>query len=184
MDWLFQNLSQSATDVQLEEFFSQCCTKKNNSLLFMTILQSFPPEFISARAIEFIEAIANTCDEGITKASLFRQLGNILSLFPPPEDLRLKIFNAAWKTIQTITNVDDYISCIELWSAFISFSFNIEVINKFFGEIATRTSSKRAFERLYNELQGIFDKILSNTTNFHGVLTMVCIFLCCLKSFF
>lgn len=170
---MIQNFSCLATDIELEEFLTHCKEKKNNSLLLLTILHSLRPEFITARALEFVMVLADTNSEGITKGSLFRQLGNILSLFPPPIEQRVNVFKEAWKTVNTITNVSDYIACVELWSPFIASSFDIATVNKFFGDILIRVTLKRAFERFYNELQGIVDKTVSNVKDFQGLLSMV-----------
>lgn len=170
---MVQNLSLTATDVQLEDFLTQCKDKKNNSLLMMTILHSFRPEFVTARAMEFVMTLADTSSEGITKGALFRQLGNIISLFPPPIDQRPIVLNEAWKTINTITNAGDYVACVELWSQFIAANFNIETVNKFFGDVLARVTPRRAFEMLYNELQGIMDKTVTNVRDFYGLLNMV-----------
>lgn len=170
---MVQNFSAIATDVQLEEFLVQCKEKKNNSLLLMTILHSFRPEFITSRAIEFVLILSDTNNEGITKGALFRQLGNIFSLFPPPIEQRVNVFNEAWKTVNTITNVSDYMTCVELWAPFIASSFDIATVNKFFGDILVRVTNKRAFERFYNELQGVVDKTVDNVTDFQGLLSMV-----------
>lgn len=173
---MVQNVSAIATDVQLEEFLMQCKEKKNNSLLLMTILHSFRPEFITTRAIECVLILSDTNNnEGISKGALFRQLGNIFSLFPPPIEQRVKVFNEAWKTVNTITNINDYVACVELWSPFIASSFDIETIDKFFGEILVRVTLKRAFERFYNELQGLVDKTVENVKDFQGLLSMVSI---------
>jgi hypothetical protein len=170
---MMQNFSSFATDIQLDDFLNNCKDKKNNSLLLLTILHSFRPEFITSRAIEFVNILADTSNEGITKGSLFRQLGNIISLFPPPPEQRQSVLNEAWKTINTITNVGDYVSCVELWSQFIAGNFNVDVINKFFGDILVRVTPKRAFEGYYTELQGVVDKTVANVRDFHGLLSMV-----------
>lgn len=176
LDFIVQNYAVSANDVQLHEFLAQCKDKKNSSLLLLTILHSFRPEFISSKVIEMVSILADTNNEGITLGCLFRQLGNIVSLFPPPVEQRVLLFNEAWKTISTITNVKDYISCIELWSQYIASNFDITTLNTFFYDILTRVTPKRAFEKYYNELQGIMDKVVSNVTDFHGLMNMVCIY--------
>jgi hypothetical protein len=172
LDWIFQNYAACASNVQLEELLNHCKDKKNNSLLFLTLLHSFRPEFITSRAMDFVKVIADTNNEGITTGTLFRQLGNIISLFPPPLDERVKTFNEAWKSISTITNISDYMQCIEMWSIFIANNFDISTLNSFFGDIVTRITQKRAFEKHYTELQGIIDKVASNIKDFHGFLSM------------
>jgi hypothetical protein len=170
---LLQNFSSTASDVVLEDFLHQCKEKKNNSLLLVTVMQSFRPEFISAVSLEMVNILAEADNEGITRGNLFRQFGNIVSLFPPPIEQRLMVLNEAWKTINTITNVIDYVSCVELWSKYVSENFDCEIVNKFLGDILIRVGQKRAFERHYVELQGLVDKMISSTKDFEGLLTIV-----------
>lgn len=177
LDWIVQNVTSHANDIQLEELLIQCKEKKNNSLLLLTLMHSFRPEFISLRAVEIVSILADANSEGITKGTLFRQLGNIVSLFPPPVDQRVAVFNEAWKTVNTITNIGDYMSCIELWSQYIASNFDTSTIDQFFGEIISRVTPRRAFERHYIELQGIVDKVVSNVKDFHGFLNMVKIYI-------
>lgn len=136
-------------------------------------MQSFRPEFIAVKSLEIVATLADSNYEGITQGALFRQLGNILSLFPPPLDQRLMVLNEAWKTINTITNVADYVSCVELWSQYVSVNFDSSIINKFFGDILVRITQKRAFEKHYGELQGIVDKVVTSNTDFEGLMAMV-----------
>lgn len=168
-----QNFASTASDVILEDLLNQCRDKKNNSLLLITLLHSFRPEFISARSLDIVAILADANSDGVTRGTLFRQLGNILSLFPPPLEQRLMVLNEAWKTISTITNVSDYVSCVELWAQYVSANFDSSIVNKFLGDILTRVGIKRAFERHYTELQGLIDKIVSNIQDFEGLLAMV-----------
>lgn len=173
LDWIVQNFSSTAGDIVLEDLLNQCREKKNNSLLLITLLHSFRPEFISTRSLTIVEILADSNSDGVTRGTLFRQLGNILSLFPPPFEQRLMVLNEAWKTISTITNVSDYVSCVELWAQYVSANFDSSIVNKFLGDILTRVGIKRAFERHYTELQGLIDKIVSNIQDFEGLMAMV-----------
>jgi len=173
LDWIVQNFASNATDVMLEELLIQCKERKNNSLLLMTIMHSFRPEFLAIRSLDLVAILADSASEGITRGALFRQLGNILSLFPPPIDQRLMVLNEAWKTINTITNVGDYVSCVELWSQYVAANFDSDIVNKFLGDILIRVTQKRAFERYYPELQGLVDKIVTNIRDFEGLMAMV-----------
>lgn len=157
----------------MEDFLIQCEAQRNNSLILMSVMQSFRPEFVSAKALDFVAILSKADNEGFSRGSLFRQLGNILSLFPSPIDERLMVLNEAWKTVNTITNVDDYVSCIELWAKFVAENFDCEIINKFLGDILLRVGQKRAFERHYQELQGLVEKTVMNTKDFEGLLTIV-----------
>lgn len=139
----------------------------------MTIMTSFRPEFLSLRSLDLVSILADANCEGVTRGTLFRQLGNILSLFPPPLEQRLMVLNEAWKTINTITNIADYISCVELWSQYVSANFDSSIVNKFLGDILIRVTLKRAFEKHYAELQGLIDKVVSNTQDFEGLMALV-----------
>lgn len=173
LDWIVQNFSSNVNDVVLESLLNQCKEKKNNSLLLMTAMHSFRPEFLAARSFDMVAILADATNEGITRGALFRQLGNILSLFPPPLDQRLMVLNEAWKTINTITNVSDYVSCVELWAQYVAANFDSTIVNKFLGDILIRVTQKRAFERHYAELQGIVDKIVTNIRDFEGLMALV-----------
>jgi hypothetical protein len=173
LDWILQNFTNYADDEQLRDLIAQCMNKKNGAMLFLSLLHSLQPEFVTSRAIEFVKYISDTNNEGVTKAALLRQLGNIVSLFPPVAEHRSNLLNETWKIVNTITNSDDYISCVELWSQFIAANFDSASINNFFDGILNRISSNRTFERYYNELQGILDKIVCNVTDFHGLLIVV-----------
>lgn len=173
LDFIVQNFASTASDVLLEELLNQCSDKKNNSLLLITLMHSFRPEFIAVRSLDLVSVLADANNEGITRGALFRQLGNILSLFPPPIEQRLMVLNEAWKTINTITNVSDYISCVELWSQYVAANFDSAIVNKFLGDILVRITQKRAFEKHYTELQGIVDKVVTNIIDFEGLIAMV-----------
>ena len=173
LDFIVQNFASIASDIVLEDLLNQCADKKNNSLLLITLMHSFRPEFISAKSFDLVSFLADANNEGITRGALFRQLGNILSLFPPPHEQRLMVLNEAWKTINTITNVSDYVSCVELWSQYVAMNFDSAIVNKFLGDILVRVTQKRAFERHYAELQGIVDKIITNIIDFEGLMAMV-----------
>lgn len=136
-------------------------------------MHSFRPEFLAVRSLELVAILADCNNEGISRGALFRQLGNILSLFPPPLEQRLMVLNEAWKTINTITDVADYVSCVELWSQYVAANFDSSIVNKFLGDILLRVIPKRAFEKRYAELQGMVDKIVTNITDFEGLMAMV-----------
>lgn len=170
---MLQNFSSIASDIVLEDLLNQCKEKKNNSLLLVTVMNSFRPEFIACNSLNLVSILADATNEGISRGALFRQLGNILSLFPPPMEQRLIVLNEAWKTINTITNVADYVSCVELWSSFVASNFDCAIVNKFLGDILVRVTHKRAFEKHYAELQGIVDKVVTNIKDFEGLMALV-----------
>lgn len=173
LDWIVQQLVLGVGDVILEDLLNQCKDKRNNSLLLVTILNSFRPEFVALKSLDFVSLLSESSCEGITRGALFRMLGNILSLFPPPIDQRLMVLNEAWLIINTITNIADYVPCVELWSEYVAKNFDLIIVDKFLGDVLVHVTSKRAFEKHYNELQGLVDKIATNTRDFEGLMTLV-----------
>ena len=173
LDWVIQHLTLNASDIFLEEIKSLAQDKKNNALLLMTILQSFRSDFIATHALDFVAILSVTNNDGITRGSLFRLLGNSLSVQPPPLEHRLMVLNEAWKSINTLTNVAEYVNCVEMWTEFVVNNFDLKILNKFLSDVLTHVQRKRAFEQHYQELQSIVDKIVSNTKDFDELFTMV-----------
>lgn len=133
---------------------------------------SFKPNFIATRALLFVNIITNSTTEGITKSHLFRLLGLCLNQCPPPSDQRVAVLNGAWKTISTLTQSAEYISCVEPWSQYISQHFSLKEINTLMGEIIAHMNINRAFENYYEDIKSIVDKIVNHTKSFEGLMTM------------
>lgn len=77
--------------------------------------------------MQFVTMITNSTTEGITKAQLFRSLGLCLNEIPPTADQRLPVLNGAWKTISTLTQPSEYMSCVEPWAQYTSMHFGVSV---------------------------------------------------------
>lgn len=172
LEWNMQKLVYQVPDEKLEEVKFLCEDKKNNAILLQTILNTFRHDFIKLKANDFVLLITATSGEGINKGTLFRQFGIILTDAVPASDQKLMILNDCWKNINTLTNVAEYINCVEGWTTYVARYFDLKILNKFLGDILNHIIPKRGFEEHYAELQSIVDKILEDTTDFVGLLTM------------
>lgn len=163
-------------DEKLQEVKFLCDDKRHNALLVQTLLNSFRHDFIASRSFDFVDLIKAGSGEGITKGSLFRILGQILTNTSPPNDQRLMILNECWKSINTLTNVSEYVNCVEAWTQYVTKYLDLNILNKFLGDILNHVIPKRGFEEHYTELQNIVDKILEDAQDFEGLLMMVSLF--------
>lgn len=136
-------------------------------------MNSFRHEFIASRALLFVTILASCAAEGITKGQLFRSLGSCLSQCPPQQEQRMIILTTSWRIINTLTEVGDYISCVEMWAQYTTEHFGIREINSFLGDVLTKMTRNRVFEQHYHELQNIVDKIVNHTKDLEGLLAMV-----------
>lgn len=91
-------------------------------------MTSFKPTFIASRALQFVNIIANSTTEGITKSQLFRSLGICLNQCAPPSDQKVAVLNSAWKTISTLTHMTEYMTSVEPWSQYTSMHFGVSDI--------------------------------------------------------
>lgn len=95
--------------------------------ILLSILNSFRGEFIAANALEFLELINNCDTPGITKSQLLRPLGSCVSNCAPLQEQRVKFLNAAFQTINTLTDPNEYINCVETWTPFVAQYFTVSV---------------------------------------------------------
>lgn len=170
LDWIIQALVVHSTDAVLEEVLSKCQDKKNNGLLFQSLLVSFKPHFIAARANKFVAILSNGSNDGSTKGQLFRLLGLSLCKHAPHDDQKLSVLNGTWKVITTLTQASEFIACIEPWVEYASTYFGCKEIDTILSEIIARMNQNRAFEKHYAELESICKSIIDNCTNLEALL--------------
>lgn len=96
-----------------------------SGLLLQCILSTFKPSFIAARVNKFINILTANQGENTLKSLLLRLLGISICRHPPETDQRLNILNGAWKCINTITHLNEYIQCIEPWAEYITLHFGV-----------------------------------------------------------
>ncbi|XP_058453184.1 VPS35 endosomal protein sorting factor-like isoform X2 [Malaya genurostris] len=172
LDWIIQGATILSSDAELDDIMRRCCDRKYPALLMQSILQSFRPEFIALRAVQFVEILSSSSVEGISRGQLLRMLGAILSQTPPPPEQRAVTLNAAWRTVSSMSNAEEYIQCAEMWAQFTSQHFGLREVNALMGDILYHMTPNRSYERHYHELQVIIEKIVSNLQDIHGVLAL------------
>lgn len=88
-------------------------------MLIGSILTTFTTPYIASRATEFVKTVASTQVDGITKGQLLRSLGKRLCECAVLEDNHAEVFHGAWKTINTLTNANEYIQSVEPWTEYV-----------------------------------------------------------------
>ncbi|XP_055549188.1 VPS35 endosomal protein sorting factor-like [Wyeomyia smithii] len=172
LDWIIQGATILSTDSELDDILRKCYDRKNSALLMQSILQSFRPDYIALRAVQFVEILSSITIEGLSRGQLLRMLGYTLSNTAPPAEQRALALNSAWRTVSSMVNAEEYIQCAEMWSQFTSQHFGLREINALMGDILYHMTPNRSYERHYHELQVIVEKIVSNSQDIHGVLAL------------
>lgn len=125
LDWLMQGVTILSTDAQLDDVLKRCRDKKHPALLMQSIMQSFRSDFIALRAVPFVDILSSISVEGLSRGHLLRILGSILSHTAPPAEQRALVLNAAWRTISSMGNTEEYIQCAEMWAQYTSQHFGV-----------------------------------------------------------
>jgi len=93
--------------------------------VLLSILNSSKGEFIATHAQEFLELINNCDTPGISKSQLLRPLGSCVSSCAPLQEQRVPFLNAAFQIINTLTDPNEYINCVETWTPFVAQYFTV-----------------------------------------------------------
>uniref|UniRef100_A0A3Q3J5X5 VPS35 endosomal protein-sorting factor-like n=1 Tax=Monopterus albus TaxID=43700 RepID=A0A3Q3J5X5_MONAL len=164
ISWILQCIAYRAPEPLLMEMMERCKKLGNNALLLNSVMRAFRPEFVAARAADFIGMIKDCDEAGFPKHLLFGSLGRSLACADPPESERLTILNEAWKVITKVRSPQDYINCAEIWVEFTCRHFTKREVNTILADIIKHMTPDRAFEDAYPQLQSVIRKIL---TYFH-----------------
>ncbi|KAI4892357.1 hypothetical protein NFI96_017422, partial [Prochilodus magdalenae] len=170
--WILQCVAYRAPDVLLTEMMERCKKLGNNALLLNSVMWAFRPEFVAARATDFIGMIKDCDEAGFPKHLLFGSLGRSLACADPPESERLPILNEAWKVITKVRSPQDYINCAEIWVEFTCRHFTKREVNTVLADIIKHMTPDRAFEDAYPQLQSVMKKILTYFHNFSVLFSM------------
>lgn len=147
----------------------------HSGLLLNSILTTFRPALIAARALPFVNIIANSTTEGIGRAALFRALGACLNQCAPPADQVTPVLHGTWKMLGTLTAHGEYMQCVDPWSQYVSQHFGQTEVNALMADIIGRMAQQpRAVEMHYAELHSIAERLVTHTVNFDGLLTADC----------
>uniref|UniRef100_A0A3B3ZWE1 VPS35 endosomal protein-sorting factor-like n=1 Tax=Periophthalmus magnuspinnatus TaxID=409849 RepID=A0A3B3ZWE1_9GOBI len=156
----------------LTEMMERCKTMGNNALLLNSVMRAFRPEFVAARATDFIGMIKECDEAGFPKHLLFGSLGRSLASADPPEPERLTILNEAWKVITKVRSPRDYIICAEIWVEFTCRHFTKREVNTVLADMIKHMTPDRAFEDAYPQLQSVIGKILTYFHDFSILFSM------------
>uniref|UniRef100_A0A7N8XW63 VPS35 endosomal protein-sorting factor-like n=1 Tax=Mastacembelus armatus TaxID=205130 RepID=A0A7N8XW63_9TELE len=172
ISWILQCIAYRAPEPLLTEMMERCKKLGNNALLLNSVMRAFRPEFVAARATDFI-AMIKECDEaGFPKHLLFGSLGRSLACADPPESERLTILNEAWKVITKVRSPQDYVNCAEIWVEFTCRNFTKREVNTVLADIIKHMTPDRAFEDAYPQLQSVIRKILTYFHDFSVLFSM------------
>ncbi|XP_004086849.1 UPF0505 protein C16orf62 homolog [Oryzias latipes] len=172
INWILQCIAYRAPEVLLTEMMDRCKTMANNALLLNSIMRAFRPEFVAARATDFIGMIKDCDESGFPKHLLFGSLGRSLACADPPESERLTILNEAWKVITKVRSPQDYIGCAEVWVEFTCRHFTKREVNTVLADIIKHLTPDRAFEDAYAQLQSVIGRILTYFHDFSVLFSM------------
>uniref|UniRef100_A0A1A7WFA7 VPS35 endosomal protein-sorting factor-like n=1 Tax=Iconisemion striatum TaxID=60296 RepID=A0A1A7WFA7_9TELE len=172
INWILQCIAYRAPESLLTEMMERCKTLANNALLLNSVMRAFRPEFVAARATDFIGMIKDCDESGFPKHLLFGSLGRSLACADPPESERLTILNEAWKVITKVRSPQDYISCAEVWVEFTCRHFSKREVNTVLADIIKHMTPDRAFEDAYPQLLSVIRKILTHFHDFSLLFSM------------
>ncbi|XP_033840805.1 VPS35 endosomal protein-sorting factor-like isoform X1 [Periophthalmus magnuspinnatus] len=172
INWILQCIAYRAPEPLLTEMMERCKTMGNNALLLNSVMRAFRPEFVAARATDFIGMIKECDEAGFPKHLLFGSLGRSLASADPPEPERLTILNEAWKVITKVRSPRDYIICAEIWVEFTCRHFTKREVNTVLADMIKHMTPDRAFEDAYPQLQSVIGKILTYFHDFSILFSM------------
>ncbi|XP_020282455.1 UPF0505 protein C16orf62 homolog isoform X2 [Pseudomyrmex gracilis] len=172
LDWIVQVLVATSPESLLEEVVSRCTKQENGSLLLNTILTAFKPTYIAARAMNFVNLIVKSEDDGYPQYLLYRSLGECLIKESPPKEDCQSVLNVVWKYITDLTDPYKFMHCIEIWIQFTVIHFSVNELNLFFGKIIDCLRPNKTFENYYSQLQNIIEKIVAHTQDFESLLAV------------
>uniref|UniRef100_A0A672FKZ1 VPS35 endosomal protein-sorting factor-like n=1 Tax=Salarias fasciatus TaxID=181472 RepID=A0A672FKZ1_SALFA len=158
----------SAVSTRLIHHFSI----SHSALLLNSVMRAFRPEFVAARATDFIGMIKDCDESGFPKHLLFGSLGRSLACADPPESEKLTILNEAWKVITKVRSPQDYINFAEVWVEFTCCHFTKCEVNTVLADMIKHMTPDRAFEDAYPQLQSVIQKILTYFHDFSVLFSM------------
>ncbi|KAG1676021.1 UPF0505 protein C16orf62 [Nymphon striatum] len=154
LDWILQCLSHQAPESLLIDILDKCKHKVNSTLLLNSIMTAFKPEYVARRALLFVSLMKESDESGFPRHILFRTLGLCLVVADPIEEEKLQILNEVWKVVTKLKNPAK------------------KEVNTFLSDIIKHVTPDRAFEKHYQQLYSIVDKILSHIHDFAILFSM------------
>ncbi|XP_055679192.1 VPS35 endosomal protein sorting factor-like [Lutzomyia longipalpis] len=173
LDWIMQGMAVHTPDTVLDEILTKCLAQKNNGLLLNSIVTSFSCNFIALRATKIVHAVQENWDaDGFPQAQLLRNLGSSLVMATIDPEEKQQLWADAMKLIGSIQNPGHFIQAIESWAEYTSLAYNLGHVAAILDDLLTHMGQNRVFEHHYPELQAVMDKIVHNTKDLEGLLTL------------
>lgn len=99
LDWVLQCVAHGADESLLDKILARCSMMPaGGAMLLNSVMSSFRPTFVAARASEFARMIRELEDTGFPRHLLYRSLGLCVVVADPPEDQRLVLLNEVWSS--------------------------------------------------------------------------------------
>uniref|UniRef100_A0A1B0D7S3 Uncharacterized protein n=1 Tax=Phlebotomus papatasi TaxID=29031 RepID=A0A1B0D7S3_PHLPP len=174
LDWIMQGMAVHTPEPVLDEILDKCLGQKNNGLLLNSVMASFSCNFLSKRATKLLRAIAdNASAEDFPQAQLLRALGSCLVMATQVPDEKQQVWVEAMKLIGELKVPGQFILAIESWAEFTSSSYNLSHVAAILEDLLTHMGQNRVFEQHYTEMQVVVDKIVCNSKDLEGLLTLI-----------
>lgn len=177
LDWIMQGMAVHTPEPLLDEILDKCLGQKNNGLLLNSVMASFSCNFLAKRATKLLRAIGdNASAEDFPQAQLLRALGSCLVMASQVPDEKQQVWVEAMKLIGELKVPGQFILAIESWAEFTSSSYNLSHVAAILEDLLTHMGQNRVFEQHYVEMQVVVDKIVCNSKDLEGLLTLVIYF--------
>ncbi|XP_059611649.1 VPS35 endosomal protein sorting factor-like [Phlebotomus argentipes] len=173
LDWIMQGMAVHTPDAVLDQILDKCLAQKNNGLLLNSVMTSFSCNFISRRAVKLLLAISdNSLSEGFPQAQLLRALGSCLVMATTLPEERQQVWADAMRLIGEIKLPGQFILALESWAELTSTAYNLSHVAAILEDLLMHMGQNRVFEQHYGELQAVVDKIVFNSKDLEGLLTL------------
>ncbi|XP_076067854.1 VPS35 endosomal protein-sorting factor-like isoform X2 [Oratosquilla oratoria] len=180
VNWLLHCLARNAPHHILQSVLRHCesALGGNQSLLVSGVLNSFPPSFLTMRAVPLSQLIAGCCDPGFSQATMMQQLGQCVLEEAPPEHNQLPLLNSVWKVVSHIKDPAVYLSTAQIWLEFTTTHFTVSrtewptEVNTLLGDLLKHLTINRAYEQLYPQLLTCVQIVLHRIHHFHTLYSM------------
>lgn len=144
-----------------------------NSILLYHIIRSFEPKIISNAGSLLVYLIKDYEDVNIPKHLCFKAIGEKFSDYPPNEKIRL--LNEIWGYISGVSNLEDYLSIIEVYVEYVTKYFTMNQVTVLFSDIMNHIKNEKNLKvegKIEESLKNILLILLENASDFVKVFNM------------
>ncbi|GAB0088083.1 VPS35 endosomal protein sorting factor-like [Sergentomyia squamirostris] len=172
LDWILQGMAVHTSDHILDDILDRCLSQKNNGLLLNSVLTSFSYTFTARRALKLLFAIGENTSDGYPQAQLLRSLGSCLVMSSVMPDEKEQIWGEAMKLIGDLKSPGQFVASIETWAEYTSSEYSLSHMSELLDLLLRHMNQSRVFEQHYTELQAVVDRIVRNSKDLEGLLTL------------